>query len=191
MIAAAVMGTVTMAFHPTRGGEAALAVAVHSLAMAAVPLAAYGAWTLTRRLAENGPLSELAMAFYALYAVATVAAATMSGLVGTEVIGRAADLGSAADPLRTYTHMLNQGFAKVVVAAASVAIGLWSAEILRTRAMRRGTGVFGCVVAAAALLALLSGHLRLDVHGFGAVVLLQAIWLAAAGIELRRPVKRT
>lgn len=51
-------------------------------------------------------------------------------------------------------------------------------------ALRRGSGVFGCVVAGLALLALLSGHLRLDVHGFGAVVLAQAAWLVLIGLEL-------
>jgi hypothetical protein len=35
------------------------------------------------------------------------------------------------------------------------------------------------------LMALFSDHLTLDVHGFGAVVLLQAIWLIMVGSELR------
>jgi hypothetical protein len=66
-----------------------------------------------------------------------------------------------------------------------VAIGLWSVEILRTRRLRRGTGILGCVVAALTLVVLLSGRLRLDVHGFGAVVLAQAVWLVTVGMELR------
>ena len=31
------------------------------------------------------------------------------------------------------------------------------------------------------LVGVLSGHLRLDVHGFGAVLLLQAVWGVVAG----------
>lgn len=71
------------------------------------------------------------------------------------------------------------------MAASSAAIGLWSMEIVRTGQLRRSAGILGCAVAALALLALFSGHLRLDVHGFGAVVLAQATWLIVVGLELR------
>jgi hypothetical protein len=185
MIAGAVMGLTTMAFHPTHAGSAALAVGVHSLALAAVPISFYGGWMLTRRLADGGPAAELALAFYALSSAAALLAATVSGLVGPELIARQEALGVAADALRIYNHALNQAFAKVLVAASSAAIGLWSMEMLRTRRFRRGAGILGCAVAALALLALLSGHLTLDVHGFGAVLLAQAAWLILAGAELR------
>lgn len=192
MIAGAVMGLVTMAFHPTGGGEPALALAVHALAIAGAPVAFYGGWVLTRRLSADGPLSELALAFYGMSVVATLLAATASGLLAPDLIARAAELQgearAAADALLHYNYALNQAFAKVLVAASSISIGLWSMEILRTRLMRRATGILGCVVAALTLLALFSGHLRLNVHGFGAVVLAQAIWLILVGEELRRGV---
>jgi hypothetical protein len=188
MIAGAVMGLVTMAFHPTGGGEPALALAVHALALAATPLALYGGWVLTRRLSAGGPLAELALAFYGLSAAATLLATTASGFLGSDLIAQAAALEgearAAADAVMRYNWALNQAFTKVLVAASSVAIGLWSVEILRTRLMRRATGIVGCVVAVLTLLALFSGHLRLDVHGFGAVVLAQAVWLILAGAEL-------
>jgi hypothetical protein len=85
-----------------------------------------------------------------------------------------------------YNGASNQAYAKVLVAASSVAIGIWSMEIVRTRLMRRAAGILGCIVAAVTLLILFSGHLTLDVHGFGAVVLGQAIWLIMVGLELRR-----
>jgi len=188
MIAGAVMGLVTMAFHPTGGGEPALALAVHALAIAGVTLLFYGGWVLTRRLSAGGPLAELALAVYGMSVVATVLAATASGLLAPDLIARAAELQgearAAADALLHYNYALNQAFAKVLVAASSVAIGLWSVEILRTRLMRRATGILGFIVAVLTLLALFSGHLRLDVHGFGAVVLAQAVWLIVAGAEL-------
>lgn len=190
MIAGAVMGLVTMAFHPTGGGHAALALAVHSLAIAATPVAFYGGWVLTRRLAAGGAVAELALAFYGLSSVATLLAATASGLLASDLIAQAAaaqgEARAAAGAVLHYNVALNQAFAKVIVAASSAAIALWSVEIVRTGRMRRAAGVLGCVVAAAALLALFSGHLRLDVHGFGAVVLAQGIWLIMVGAELRR-----
>lgn len=189
MIAGAVMGLVTMAFHPTGGGHADLALAVHALAIAAAPVAFYGGWVLTRRLSAGGPLAELALAFYALSTVATLLAATASGLLASDLIAQvAAAQGQAREAAAVlhYNGALNQAFAKVLVAASSFAIGLWSMEIVRTRLMRRAAGILGCVIAAGALLALLSGHLTLDVHGFGAVVLAQGIWLILVGAELRR-----
>ena len=197
LIAGAVMGLVTMALHPTGGdvmrdarGQGALALAVHALALTAVPIAAYGAVALTRRLAPGGGLAELALAFYAVSAVATLMAATASGLLAPGLIARLATLdGDArvvAGEVLHYNGSVNQAFARVLVGASSIAIGLWSAEILRTGRLHRGTGVFGCVVALLTLVVLLSGHLRLDVHGFGAVVLAQSVWLVAVGMELRR-----
>src|SRR5687767_1554742 len=53
MIAGAASGLVTMALHPTGGERAALALAVHALALFGVPLAFYGAWVLTRRLGSH------------------------------------------------------------------------------------------------------------------------------------------
>lgn len=189
MIAGAVMGMTTMAFHPTGGGHAALALAVHALGIAAAPIAFYGGWVLTRRLAAGGALSELALAFYGLSTVATLLAAAASGFQASDLIAQVAasegEARAAAAAVLHYNSAWNQAFAKVLVAASSVAIGLWSLEIVRTGLMRRAAGIVGCVVSIITLLALFSGHLRLDVHGFGAVVLLQAVWLIVVGAELR------
>lgn len=190
MIAGAVMGLVTMAFHPTGGEQPMLALAVHALGLFAVPVAFYGGWVLTRRLSAGGPLSELALAFYGASAVAALLAATASGLLAPDLLARVAGLDgearAAASGMLRYNYALNQAFAKLLVAASSAAIGLWSVEIVRTESMRRAAGILGCVVAALALLALFSGHLTLDVHGFGAVVLAHSIWLILIGAELRR-----
>ncbi|HEU0299102.1 MAG TPA: hypothetical protein VFR37_06590 [Longimicrobium sp.] len=190
MIAGAVMGLVAMGFHPTTAERATLVTAVHALAIAGAPVAFYGGWALARRLSAGGALAELALVFYGVAAVATLLAATASGLLAPGLAAGFAshDAGARemAEALAHYNHALNQAFAKVLVAASSVAIGLWSLEIVRTRLMRRAAGILGCVIAPLTLLALFSGHLTLDVHVFGAVVLLQAVWLIMVGSELRR-----
>jgi hypothetical protein len=190
MIAGAVMMLVTMAFHPTSAERATLVLGVHAIALCAVPISFYGGWVLTRRLSAGGALPELALAFYGVAAVAAVLAATASGLMAPELVARAAALegeaGAAAAGVARYNHALNQAFSKLWIAMSFAAVGLWSVEIERTRSMRRGTGIVGCVVAALVLLALFSGRVTLDVHGFGAVVLMQAVWLVLAGVELRR-----
>ncbi len=189
MIAGAVMGLVTMAFHPTGAERPWLVLAVHALALTGAPVALYGGWVLARRLSAGGALPELALAFYGLASVATLLAATASGLLAPDLIaGVQAAQGearAAAVAVLRYNTALNQAFAKVIVAGSSVAIGTWSVEIVRTGLMRRAAGILGCVVAAGTLAALMAG-LTLDVHGFGAVVLAQAVWLILVGAELRR-----
>ena len=85
-----------------------------------------------------------------------------------------------------YTGAINQAFAKVFVIASSAAILLWSATILAHGQLARAAGVLGVIVGALALFAVVIGHLRLDVHGFGAVVLCQGIWMITVGVLLVR-----
>ncbi len=73
------------------------------------------------------------------------------------------------------------------VVASSLAIMLWSAEVVRSRRMARATGVAGLAVGAGVLVGFLSGHLSLDVHGFGIVTFAQSGWLIWLGILLCRP----
>jgi hypothetical protein len=196
LIAGAAMGLVTMALHPTGhevlndAVQARLSVAVHALGIAAAPMTLHGAWALTRRLARRAPSAELALAFQGLAAVATVLAATASGFLATGLAQRAGgETGAARDltlALIRFTGTLNQASARILVGASSVAILLWSLAILRTRRLGRAAGVLGVVIATATLGVLLAGRLRLDVHGFGAVVLAQAVWLVLVGLELRR-----
>lgn len=194
LILGAVSGLVTMALHPTghevAGGQGARSIAVHALALFGVPLSVYGAFVLTRLLAAREALAELALSFYGAGAVALVLAATASGFIATSQIAGMAESAGAERVVRTAllesTHDWNQAFTQIFVAASSLAIALWSIAILRTRLLSRRAAVYGLLVAGIALIALLSGHLRLDIHGFGALVLAQAVWSIALGLELRR-----
>lgn len=197
MIVGALMGIVTMAFHPTGHDVAgdphfqgALNVAVHSLAIASLPVVFYGALVLTRRLSASSDVAWLALAFQGAACVAAIMAATASGFLTPQFIERATTSTGAeqvaARAVLDYCIGMNQAFAKIFVAGSSIAIGLWSLEIARAGAVRRPVGIYGCIVTVLTLVMLFSGHLRLDVHGFGAVVLGQAVWLIWIGIELRR-----
>jgi len=63
---------------------------------------------------------------------------------------------------------------------------LWSLVIVCSRALAPALGIFGLVLAPLTILALLSGHVRLDVHGFGLIVVGQALWTIGAGVSLWR-----
>ena len=86
--------------------------------------------------------------------------------------------------LLAYNGQVNQAFAKVHVAMSSVAILFWSIAIITTRAFARPIGWLGCVVGVGVLVGLFAGHITLDVHGFGVVILLQAAWLFSVGAQM-------
>jgi hypothetical protein len=199
LIAGAAGAIVTMSIHPSghdlfAPGQFAtmvrLAVIAHALALATVPVSFLGAMALSRRVATPERLALAALVTYAFASVAVMSAAVVSGLVGPTLVRR---ILAAEPPAKTgweiafrYNGLLNQAFALVYVVASSVAIVFWSASILRSGALARGVGIWGCVVGPVILIALLSGHLTLGVHGFGVVVLAQASWFIAVGALMCR-----
>jgi hypothetical protein len=197
LIAGALVLILVMSTHPTghdlfEPGRyepvARLSVAVHALAIASLPLSFLGALVVTRRLAT--PLGLGALVAYGIASLAGVVAAVVGGFVVPELAGEVL----AAEPgaregwhrLLEYSSMLNQAFASVLVVGSSAALVLWSAGILARRAFARWMGVYGLALGPLATLALVSGHLRLDVHGFGLVVLAQSVWFVAVGVSLWR-----
>ena len=197
LVVGALLGIVTMSLHPTGHDLAAsdgaasietLAIAVHALVIASLPITFLGAMALTRRIDSPARLATSALVIHGFGAVSVMIAAAVSGFLGPHLVHQA-----AADPTNEtarlfldYNARVNQVFARMFVAASSIAIFLWSASIVRTRVLAAGLGVYGIVIATVTIAALASGHLRLDVHGMGAVVLAQAVWLVIAGVSLFR-----
>ncbi|HXO21488.1 MAG TPA: hypothetical protein VOA87_16360, partial [Thermoanaerobaculia bacterium] len=85
-----------------------------------------------------------------------------------------------------YNFFLNQAFAMLYAVASSTAIVLWSAAITRGGQLARGVGIYGLLLGPLTILVVGSGHLRLGVHGFGMVVLTQAVWFIVVGVLLLR-----
>ena len=198
LIAGSLASVLVMSLHPTSHdlldpqrsqGQAHLNVLVHSLALAATPALFMGLLGLWCRLGAPG-LATAAIVAFGFGGVAILSAAVASGFVATEVFARLREgEGHSRElyhVLAAYTGMLNQGYAKVSVVAWSVAILLFSVAILRSRQMSRAAGIGGIIVGAGVLLVFLSGHVRLNVHGYGMVVFAQSAWLVWIGILLCR-----
>jgi hypothetical protein len=196
---AGMLGTIiTMALHPTGhdltvpgqfASMAQLNVAVHSLALVCIPILFLGALGLTRRLDAPNRLALAGMVFFGFAEVAVMIAATASGLIATGLIHHMAAEPGMADMWRavlTLNGHLNQAFALIFVVASSAAIVLWSAAMLKGKVFARTVGIYGCILGPIAVLAVVSGHLRLNVHGFGLVILGQAIWFICCGVRLWR-----
>lgn len=175
----------TMLLHPTAAQLPTLAVLnalVHTLAVLATPLLFLGGIALTRRLG-----APAALAFFALSLVAGACAGTISGFVAPDVFRRmsAESLGGPWHALFRYSGIVNQAFARVLVISGAIAIVLWCVSMTARRALR----VYGIATNAVIALLVIAGVLPLDVHGYGAVVLLQAIWFfLAARMLLEQPV---
>jgi hypothetical protein len=200
MIAGTVGAMVTMMIHPT-GHDllaspdsvdrvAAVTAGVHALAIFTTGVTLIGCTGLSRRIGVLRPGVTAALTAYWIAAIAVISAATISGFV-SPVVGKAM---LAADPagrpalqqLFFLSGALNQGFAKVYVLASALAIALWSVSLMRTRVLPVALAWGGFAVAALTLGAIGIGNLRLDVHGFGAVVFVEGVWMIAGGVLLLR-----
>ena len=148
---------------------ARMAVGVHALALACLPVAFFGALVLSQRLNALG-----ALVVYGFGVVAIMNAAVYSGLIATRVAGQSPDL-------FMYTGYQNQAFALVYVVASSAAIVLWSAALFR---QARSIAIAGLVLGPLIVLAVLAHLIGLDVHGFGAIVFTEAAWFIACGVWL-------
>ena len=192
---------ITMAFHPTGHDLSTpehsafmmqLNIAVHSLALVCVPIMFMGALGLTRRLAATNRLALAGLVLFGFAEVAVIIAATVSGLVTPGLFHHMAadpDMAGTWRAVLTLSGHLNQAFAQVYVVASSAAIVLWSAAILRTSNFSRPLGVYGYILGPLTVIALLSGHIRLNVHGFGMIIVSQAVWFISAGVLLGRKSK--
>ena len=81
---------------------------------------------------------------------------------------------------------VNQAFARIFAVATYGAVFFWSAAAFRNERSGRGLATYGCVIAPLIIVGILIGHLRMDVHGFAAIVVAQAIWFVGAGAQLWR-----
>jgi hypothetical protein len=197
LIAGSLLGVVVMALHPTGQTlaqdferQARLGAIVHGVAIASVPLLFLGFLGLARRLAPSR-LAVAALVTFGWGAVAVLSAAVMSGFVSTALIRRMMEADDAAakslyHALADTSFLMNQGYAKVYFVASMVAIILFSAAIVRTGRLAPWVGSAGVVVASVLLLLYGAGHLTMDVHGFGAMMIAQSLWSVAVGALLCR-----
>lgn len=191
----------TMALHPTgadtlhnagTGAPNTLARAVHALAIAAMPLLLAGMLAVTWRLRERLELAVLAYMAYALGMVAVMIAAAMSGFIATGLADTIPGLmGAVRDGAMQqfhYTGALNQAFAKIYVCLTGSAFLLWSVAMRDTGAFPRALSWLGVVVGVVQLIGIGSGMLPMNIHGFGAVVLAESVWVFwVARVLMRTP----
>jgi hypothetical protein len=197
LIAGSLGGILTMAVHPSgMASETADQVAhlslvsgaAHSLGLVSVLLLFLGACGLARCIVAPDRISFTAAVTYGFGCVAIMIAAAVSGFtvpgLMKDMVGDVAAAGHQWRIVIDGIFQINQAFARVYCVAASIAIILWSVSTLRNGGLGRGVAIYGCVVSPLIIVAIAIGHLRLNVHGMGVVMLGQAAWFIVAGSQL-------
>ena len=187
----------TMALHPVSVAglsPAALAhelqvnVAVHALGLLSLPVVLFGFVGMSERVGWYRPSTQFAFIAYSLSVVAVMVAAVADGLVGPALIQKTfGESETVAQTMRAAFELnfqINQAFAKVFVVGASLAIIAWSYALSACGSFERKVAWYGWIVGLASIAALFSGHIQMSAHGFGAIVLLQAIWNTGVGVSL-------
>ena len=196
LIGGTLAGLTTMAFHPTGHGlmadfthVAPINRTVHALAIAGTIATTFGLLRLTRALTPGRALTDAAFVSYAFGAGAVMFSAIASGFIGTDLAARILAAGADAQlryqPAMDLSWALNQATTRVFVVCASVGIVLWSLAMRSVPAFGRGLSATGVVVGILAVAATVMG-MRMDIHGFGAIVLGHGVWLIWTGRSLAK-----
>lgn len=163
---------------------------VHGILMALYVVLVSGYLGFSRHLGLHKPLISLAMLAYGFGAVAMMGAAVINGFALGLFAERYTHI--RPDQLNAVAASINAmgsisgTWAGVGAVASSMAILLWSVELLQLRGAWRATGAIGIGIGAITSIMLMSGTLILDVHGFLLLVLSQSIWTIAIGFQLLR-----
>jgi hypothetical protein len=192
LIAGSVGVIITLSLHPSGhitpdqiDSVARRLVVIHGLALACIPLLFLGVMGLSQRLASADRLALAALALYGFALLALMNAAVFDGLVSPDLLRQIiANSPPARDGWRMimqFNGYVDQAFGKVFLVAASAALILWSASIVRSRALAPAAGYFGGILGLLALAVLFSGQLQRSPHVFSLLIVCQVLWFMTVG----------
>lgn len=194
LIAGAAIYIALMAVHPSHGGGPniigtfSLSAVVHAAALIGKPILVFGFVVLTQAQGSERPLPLLALSFYALAALFTMFAGTLSGVVFPKLIEVAhapgADIASIQAFAR-YTTWLNRSFAQVHFDLASIAILIWSLGWRGGGVLDRAVRGCGVAVGASVIAWQLSGTINFEARqGALLITLGHGLWTMLAAATL-------
>jgi hypothetical protein len=175
-------------------------IAVHSIALAALPLMILGALGLTRALPSPNRLSIAAFVFYSFAVAAMLSGIVVDGLVMPRLLPHLAEAAQTAaaagahgpasasapasgDVWRTllkYNGYLDMAFVQVSLIASAAAILIWSIVMVFGKSLSRPAGIYGLVLGAIVIIGVFSGALGAE-HAITIVAFGQASWLIIVG----------
>jgi hypothetical protein len=163
---------------------------VHGALMALELVLVAGHLGLSRRLGLDRPVVTSAMVAYAFGAMAMMGAAVINGFAAAVFAGRYAMLApDQVEPVRAALAAIGsiaRCWATIAAVASSGAILLWSIALVALRGACRAIGLAGMLLGIATAALLIAGMLVMNVHGLIMLVLTQAIWAIAVGVQMTR-----
>ena len=172
-----------MAFHPSDAHAGGLAAAVHSSMIILLSLMGWGflQFSLARGLG-SGWVSAGLLA-YAVSIFGHLVAGTINGFVVPALVNPA----PVGHDIFRFAWQANQAFAKLGMIAGSAAYVLWSVDLWRApENPRPALAAAGAAIGIAVPALMLSGIVRLDVHGALLLYGLQALWAVMIGAAMVR-----
>ena len=188
-------------------------IAVHSIALAGLPLMILGALGLSRLLSSfdrdrpnRNRLSVAAFVIYSFAIAASLSGIVIDGLVMPHLLPHLAEAtqasaaaSSGGQPavsasgevwraLFKYNGYLDMAFVQLSLVATGIAVITWSIAMLLGRTFPRATGIYGLSLGIIALIALFSGALGAE-HALMIIVFGQATWFLIVGglLVIRSP----
>jgi hypothetical protein len=194
LILGAIAYVALMAVHPSHGGGPniigtfSLSALVHATALISKPVLVFGFVALTRSQGFERPLPVLALCFYALAALFTMFAGTMSGVMFPKLAEAAhapgADIAVIQDFAR-YTTWLNRSYAQVHFDLSSIAILIWSLSWRGAGMLAWGIRIVGAAVGLGVLGWQLSDTINLEARqGALLITLGHSAWAILAAFAL-------
>ncbi len=196
LISAGVLAAAVMMLHPEASGAGAEArlqslVAISSLSMhvhLAMIVFTIAVWLSLAYAVRAWPASGWVWAASRLYSIAAVAmlgAALISGFVMGAYLSRALPAVPAIEyalPSALLAFSANQVLAGFSTVLMSLAILLWSAEVVRHRQLlARVCGIYGITAGTMCIVVYSGGMLSLNASGMTVVVFVHAIWYCLLG----------
>lgn len=180
-------------------------IAVHSIALAGLPLMIIGGLGLSRLLSSlhRNRLSVAAFVIYSFAIAAVLSGIVIDGLVMPHLLPHLAEAAQASAAssggqpgasatgdvwraLFKYNGYLDMAFVQLSLVATAIAVITWSAAML-VGAFPRAIAIYGLILGVIALVALFSGALGAE-HALMIIVFGQATWfLTVGGLLCTRP----
>jgi hypothetical protein len=197
LVASSIMALAAMAHHPSAAGSGDFTAFARNVErMAAVNQAVHGTmiafigvvtWTLVAfglRRGFHRPLVLAGLVAWSIGAVVMIIPPVFNGFVVVDIARRALASPETADVLRITLQTLSSAVGIIAVIGAvgmSLAMVLWSVDLVRGAGAARWAGVFGLVAGTAVVIAVPTAIVRLDVPGMTMVLAAWAVWFLAVG----------
>ncbi|MEQ8711724.1 MAG: hypothetical protein RIC80_01840 [Cyclobacteriaceae bacterium] len=196
LMISSVLIVTTMVLHPV-GGDfdhllqiATIGMIAHSIGILSIPFAAYGYWGIMNRLDEVSFLSRIAFSFMLFGLVAVMIAATLNGLVITQLAqsyaGASEETIASLKPIFRYSHAFNLANDYIYMTAVAISTLCWSIAMLMTKKFAAWLAYLGIGLVLVAVSSVFLGYIFTTVTGFSIFIFGSAVWTIGMGWSLWR-----